>query len=228
MRGHGRRNEGELHPRAGQGERRRFQPAQHNPSVRQWRTTPQSIVEGTPTASALSEFTTARRGRRHTRDSGEQSSRSRPMIDAPKWISTSGKLQGLPQRSLDRSLAQLDRRRRSFLSPILCWRRGWVNTLGSMARSGRKRNCPGHLYTEERRSVAPGLRIWPRITVAQAGSVRLPSAGSYPSARMQEANPTDGPHESARIPGQHAPDRSAHKPVKARARACGLESWAHL
>jgi hypothetical protein len=63
---------------------------------------------------------------------------------------------------------------------------------------------------------------------AQAGSVRLPSAGSYPSARMQEANPTDGPHESARIPGQHAPDRSAHKPVKARARACGLESWAHL
>jgi hypothetical protein len=42
---------------------------------------------------------------------------------------------------------------------------------------------------------------------------------------MQEANPTDGPHESARMPGQHAPDRSAHKPVKAEARACGLESW---
>jgi hypothetical protein len=55
MRGHGRQNEGELHPRAGQGERRRFQHAQHNPSVRQWRTTPQSIVGGTPTANALSE-----------------------------------------------------------------------------------------------------------------------------------------------------------------------------
>jgi hypothetical protein len=123
---------------------------------------------------------TARRGRRHTRDSGEQSSRIRPMIDAPKWISTSGKLQGLPQRSLDRGLAQLDWRRRTFLSPILCWRRGWVNKLRSLARSGRKRNCPGHLYTEERRLVAPGLRIWPRITAAQAGSVRLPSAGSLP------------------------------------------------
>jgi hypothetical protein len=55
MRGHGRRNEGERHPRAGQGERRRFQPTQHNPSVRQWRTTPQSIAGGTPTANALSK-----------------------------------------------------------------------------------------------------------------------------------------------------------------------------
>jgi hypothetical protein len=41
---------------------------------------------------------------------------------------------------------------------------------------------------------------------------------------MQEANPTDGPHESARMPGQRAPDRSAHKPVKARARALGLRA----
>jgi hypothetical protein len=57
----------------------------------------------------------------------------------PRWISTSGKLQGLPQRSLDRSLAQLDRRRRSFLSPILCWWRWWATSrdMGKAAEEHR-------------------------------------------------------------------------------------------
>jgi hypothetical protein len=86
---------------------------------------------------------------------GEQSSRSRPMIDAPKWISTSGKHQGLPQRSLDRGLARLDRRRRSFLTPILSPRYDFLLVVERRI-DGTRARC-ACLYTRSIKYVADKL-----------------------------------------------------------------------